>query len=41
MTNIYYQEQVLENIARKVLCGYDSICPSFVMSQLRSMALSM
>lgn len=24
MTNIYYQEQVLENIARKVLCGYDS-----------------
>lgn len=25
MTNIYYQEQVLENIARKVLCGYDSV----------------
>ena len=23
MTNIYYREQVLENIARKVLCGYD------------------
>lgn len=24
MTRIYYQEQALENIARQVLCGYDS-----------------
>ena len=24
MRRIYYQEQALENIARQVLCGYDS-----------------
>ena len=24
MTRIYYQEQALENIARQVLCSYDS-----------------
>ena len=24
MRRMYYQEQALENIARQVLCGYDS-----------------